>query len=212
MLLAALVLSLAACGKAPEAQQAPADTASPADNGAQSAPSAPAAAPGRQDGERFDDVIMIEGMEETVHYEHFRSEALGFEMDYDYELFIRTSEPGLERFSSSWEDAADPWNYLELTFVAQDLETVAASVRAELSETNDLLEETRELDGAGRCLYIEASVLKGTNTMGDILQMVYIIPAGDGCIVAKELLMVEAAEGFGRRFACMLNTLTLIGG
>ncbi len=172
--------------------------------------SAAVAETGRQDGERFEAVIVLEGMEETVPYEHIRNEALGFEMDYDYEKFVRKSEPDRERFISVWDDAEKPENYLELTYHAEDADTVAASVRAELSQEYDLLESTRELDRAGSCLYMEASVLKGTNTMADRLQLVTIIPASEGCIEAREHLVIEASEGFGRRFSYMLNTLSLI--
>ena len=35
----------------------------------------------RQDGELHDEVIMIEAMEETVHYEHIVNRTIGFEMD-----------------------------------------------------------------------------------------------------------------------------------
>lgn len=170
----------------------------------------PAVEISRQDGERFEAVIMIEGMEETVQYEHIVNEALGFEMDYDYELFERRSEADRERFVSVWDDAANPENYLELTYRAEDADTVAAAVREELSQTYDLTEVTRELEHAGSCLYIEASVVKGTNNMAEQMQRVYIIPASDGCIVATEHLAIEASEGFGRRFAYMLNTLAVI--
>ena len=46
--------------------------------------------------------------------------------------------------------------------------------------------------------------------MADQLQVVYIIPAFDGCRVAVEHFSVESAEGFGRRFNYMLNTLAVI--
>ena len=164
----------------------------------------------RQDGERFEAVIMIEGLEETVQYEHIRSEALGFEMDYDYGSFIRRSEADRERFISTWDDPQDPENYLEVTFSAEDADTIAAAVREELSQEYDLYEETRELDRAGDCLYMEASVLKGTNSMADHLQVIYIIRAADGCRIAAEHFTAESAEGFGRRFSYMLNTLKVI--
>ena len=35
----------------------------------------------RADGERFEDVIMIEGMEEPVHYEHFINAGIGVEIE-----------------------------------------------------------------------------------------------------------------------------------
>lgn len=167
-------------------------------------------APARQDGERFETVIILEGMEETVRYEHVVSETLGFEMDYDYESFVRHSDPALERFVSVWDDPENPENYLEVTHRAESAEAAAAAVREALSGTYDLTESTRELERAGECTYIGASVLKGTNTMADELQAVYIIPAPDGCFVAAAHFAAEAAEGFGRRFAYLLNTFSAL--
>ncbi len=157
----------------------------------------------REDGERFEAVIILEGMEETVRGD------LGFEMDYDYESFERYSDPELESFLSVWDGPGNPENFLEVTFSAEDADTVAAAVREELSQTYDLYEETRELNRAGECLYIEASVLKGTNNMADQLQMVYIIPTTDGCIVATVHCAAEAAEGFARRCNYMINTISV---
>jgi hypothetical protein len=162
----------------------------------------------REDGERFEAVIILEGMEETVQYEHIVRGDLGFEMDYDYESFERYSDPELESFLSVWDGPGNPENFLEVTFSAEDADTVAAAVREELSQTYDLYEETRELNRAGECLYIEASVLKGTNNMADQLQMVYIIPTADGCIVATVHCAAEAAEGFAGRCSHMINTIS----
>ena len=92
----------------------------------------------------------------------------------------------------------------------EDADTVAAAVREELSQTYDLYEETRELSRAGECLYLEASVLKGTNTMADNIQSVFIIPAPNGCYVATAHYAIEDAEGFGRRFRCMLDTFSVL--
>ena len=167
------------------------------------------AASRRQDGERFEDTILIEGMEEPVRYEHIRNEALGFEMDYDYEMFTRVSEPDRERFISVYEAPADPWNYLEITRSADSAESVAAAICEELSKEYDLLTEAHTLDHAGACTYIEASVLKGTDMMADRLQLVTVIPSADGCLIATEHLSIESSEGFGRRFSAMLNTLSV---
>ena len=46
---------------------------------------------GRKDGERFEDVILLEGDEETVQYEHVKNEEIGFELDFEYESFHRMS-------------------------------------------------------------------------------------------------------------------------
>ena len=163
----------------------------------------------RQDGERFETVILLEGMEETVRYEHVRNDALGIEMDYDYESLVRDSTPERERFLSSWDDPDAPLNYLEVTYSAEDAETVAAAIREALSEY-ELRTETRELERAGACICIETAMLLPGGTLADQMQEVYIIPAPDGCRVAAAHFTPESAEGFGRRFSYLMNSLTVI--
>ena len=165
---------------------------------------------GRQNGERFEDVIILEGMEETVRYEHVRNDTIGFEMDYDYESFVRRSDTNRDCFISIYDNSYKPENYLEVTTYTENADAVAASFTDALSQTYELLKGTRTLDRAGDCIWIEASELKGSNRMADQLQVVYIIPASDGCRVAVEHFSVESAEGFGRRFNYMLNTLAVI--
>ena len=89
-------------------------------------------------------------------------------------------------------------------------ELVAEVISAALSDEYDVFSEYRELDFAGRCIYLEASALKGTNQMAEQLQSIYIIPASDGCRVATAHYSIESAEGFGRRFANMVNTLSVL--
>lgn len=208
MLLAALTLSLCACAKAPaaesaEAQAAPAETAEAA---------AEPAAAGRQDGERFEETIQLEGMEETVRYEHVRNEALGFELDYEFEDLERRSEAECERFISRWDDPADPWNYLEVRSDTGSAERVASALAATLAGAYDTV-ETQEytLARAGECLQIFASGAREGSVPGS-LQTVYVIPAGNGCLVAAAHYTYESAEGFGRRFEYMLDTLTALEG
>ena len=214
ILTSALALSLCACGSAPAAEstapaaepQAATEAPAPVESGAQITPAAPA----RQDGERYEAVIILEGMEETVQYEHVRSESLGFEMDYDYESFVRRSEADRECFISVWDDPANPENYMEVSYAADAAEVVASAVRENLSREYDLIEETISFDLAGDCIRIEASELKGQGVMADTLQVVYIIPAPDGCRVAAAHFTIESAEGFGRRFSYMLNTFSVL--
>lgn len=163
----------------------------------------------RQDGERFEGVIMLEGMEETVRYEHVRNDTVGFEMDYDYDNFVRQNETVHERFVSHYDNPAAPQNYLEVIYQAQDAETVAASVSDELSKKYEIIREPYMLENAGSCIRIDASATKDGHTP-DLLQAVYIIPSGSGCLVAAAHYSFESAEGFGRRFANMLNTLTVL--
>ena len=164
--------------------------------------------PKREDGERFEAVIILEGMEETVQYEHVVNEELGFEIDYDYESLERYSDTDMECFISVWDGPGNPENFLEIMHDEQNAEAVAARVKEELSQEYDLLESTRELERAGECVYIEAAVIKGTNNMADELQAVYIIPASEGCFVATAHFAAEAAEGFGHRFNYMLQTFS----
>ena len=207
IILAAMTLSLAACGAPAAGNAAPAaetqDQAPAADDGQIIVEETPEteAREERQDGERFEAVIILEGMEETVRYEHIRREDLGFRMNYDYENFLRQREADRERFVSDWDDPENPENYLEVTYDPGDPAQVADAVSASLSQEYDLLWEERELDSGLSCTYIEASVIKGTNQMADHLQAVYIIPAGSGSIVAAAHYAAEAAEGLGRRFA-----------
>ena len=206
----ALVLlmgALSGCSGSPAAREPsePAVSVDPA------VPSEPEAGPGRQDGERFEDRIVIEGMEETVQYEHIRNDALGFEMDYDYERFERRSEADRESFVSCWDDPANPEYYLEVTRSAQDAETVAASFSEALSKEYEISRnDSFPLTRAGSCIRIDASANPGGQTMPDHLQMVYILPAADGCRVAVAHYAIEGSEGFGRRFHLMMDTFSVL--
>ncbi|MBQ1413274.1 MAG: hypothetical protein IIY93_08805 [Clostridia bacterium] len=165
---------------------------------------------GRQDGERFEDVIMIEGMEETVKYEHIRNDSVGIEMDYDYERFERHSESDRECFISIYDDPQNPQIYLEVTTSADDADTVAATIGETLSANYDIIKESITLDRAGDCILIDASNAKGNKGTPDLLQTVYIIPAADGCRIATAHYTFESAEGFGRRFNYIMNTFVVI--
>ena len=168
--------------------------------------------PARQDGERFEDVIVLEGIEETVKYEHVRNEKLGFEIDYDYESFDRKTGDDSECFISIYDDASNPENYLEITYVAENSDAVVASVSEELSKDYDINKEDCELENAGKCTRIDASAASDGSGTPDQLQMVYIIPAGDGTILGTAHYGFEAAEGFGHRFHYIMDTLSLISG
>ena len=217
LLAAAMMLSLAACGavsatqnETPAAETESQTTASDDGQIIVEETIETAAQDERQDGERFEAVIMMEGMEETVRYEHIRREDLGFAMDYDYENFVRQSEGERERFVSDWDDPANPENYLEVSYDTGNPDLVADAISATLSQEYDLLSDERELDNGIKCLRIEASVIKGTNQMADRIQEIYIIPAGSGSIVARAYYAIEGAEGFGRRFAYMVRTLNTL--
>ena len=89
-LAALLLMMLGGCSSEQEDKTKPAELITPDVIELPSAPAEePAAEPTqdngtqRQDGERFEGVIILEGMEETVRYEHVRNDTVGFEMDYD---------------------------------------------------------------------------------------------------------------------------------
>ena len=166
---------------------------------------------GRQNGERFQTVIILEGMEETVRYEHVRNDALGFEMDYDYESFTRSSDTGAERFISVYDNADQPENYLEVRYSPLSAEAAAESIGAILSNSYEISRDNAfQLESAGRCIRIDASADVGGQTMPEKLQMVYIIPASDGCRVATAHYSIESAEGFGRRFRYLMDSFTAL--
>ena len=63
------------------------------------------------------------------------------------------------------------------------------------------------MERAGSCLYIEASVIKGTNQMTDQIQAYYIIPAPDGCRIATANYDTVDSEGFAKRVFYMVKTI-----
>ncbi len=177
----------------------------------ESEPNTTEAVSGRQDGERFEEVIILEGMEETVSYEHVRNDTLGFEMDFDYELFDRNSGALSESFVSKYDIPDHPENYLTVTYDPQDAGTVAAAVSSTLSNTYDIIrDDSFKLESGSSCIRIDASNGKGNTGTPDLLQMVYIIPAPDGCRIARAHYSFESAEGFGRRFNYFMNTFSVI--
>ncbi len=165
----------------------------------------------RLNGERFESVIMLEGMEETVKYEHAVNEEIGIEMDFDYESLERHSDSNIEKFVSIYDNADDPWNYLEVEYRSESTDSVVASVSEELSKEYEISIDTAfALENAGNCTRIDASADVGGATMPDQLQMVYIIPANGGTVVATAHYSIEAAEGFGHLFNYMMHTLSVI--
>ena len=169
----------------------------------------PAGKTGLKDGERYETVIMLEGMEEPVKYEHVINETIGMEMDYDYESLVRQKDGDREKFISIYDNIDAPENYLEIERSEQDAETAAAAISEELSKTYDIGKSVYLLDNAGDCIRLDASANVGGKTMPDQLQMVYIIPAGDGSIIATAHYAIEAAEGFGHRFAYLMHTMVV---
>ena len=187
------------------------------DTGNDSFQSEPEAAPaaestsGRQDGERFQDVIMLEGMEETVSYEHVKNDTIGIELDYDYENFERRSGSASECFISRYDNADDPQIYLEIIYSAENADSAASSIANSLSNDYDVIKESRALKNAGPCTCLDASATKDGQTP-DKLQTVYVISLNNGCVVATAHYTFESADGFGHRFNEIMNTLTVMAG
>ena len=122
----------------------------------------------------------------------------------EYKVFVESAGGTLVAVPANIED------YLELTSSPNDADTAAAAIAEELSKEYEVYWDSRELDRAGSCIRLDASVIKGTNQMADQLQAVYILPAPDGCRIAWEHYFVTESEGFARRFGYMLDTLTLM--
>ena len=163
-----------------------------------------------QPGEHFEGTVPLEGTEQTVHYEAIRNDALGFEMGYDYENFVRQSEADCERFISVWDNPDNPEIYLEITHSSDDAETTAASVAETLSAQYNVSRWEYTLDRAGDCIDLRGELDKEGQMSIWELQMVYIIPADDGCFVAWGHYTQESAEGCGARFRGMMHTFAVL--
>ena len=172
---------------------------------------APAAqdAAGRQDGERFQGTITLEGMDEAVFYEHVKNDIIGIELDYDYENFERRSGSASECFISKYDNMDAPENYLEIFYTEEDADSAAVSIVEGLSANYAPKKEAFTLKNAGACTRIDASATPDGQTP-DQLQTVYIIPLQKGCAVATAHYSFEAADGFGHRFSEIMNTLTVM--
>ncbi len=168
-------------------------------------------ASGRKDGERFESVIMLEGMEETVKYEHAINNEIGIEIDFDYESLARKSESDKESFVSIYDDSSNPDNYLELAYRAEGSDSVIASISEELSKEYEISQGTLELANAGACTVIDTMGASSGGKMPGKLMTVYISPSGDGSLVGTAHYTMESAEGFGHLFADMMNTLVVTG-
>ena len=204
---------LAGCGgnKAPEETPGPVTETEPVSQPAPEETPAAETDPGMADGERFEATVTVEGMEETVGYEHVRNEAMGFELDFEYESLERRSEQDRERFVSVYDDPDEPWNYLEVRYSPEDEDTAVAAVYAELSEGFGMvLKDAAVLERAGECTRIDASGVRGGNIPGE-MQTVYVIPADAGCFIAAEHYTAESAEGFGARFSAAMDTFSVLG-
>lgn len=201
-----LLAALTACGRKNSDVQ-PIESAAPEESA--ETPEA-AVTPERENGERFEDVITIEGMEETIQLEHVINETAGFAMDYDYEGFVRRSEADRERFIWSYDDPEKPENFVEVSYSAENAQTVADTIEKELSESYEVYRDTSVLSSGCECIRMDASAVAGGANTADVIQAVYVIPAADGCRVARIQYIPEGSDGFGIRLAYLVNTITVM--
>lgn len=201
-----LLAALTACGRKNSDVQ-PIESAAPEESA--ETPEA-AVTPERENGERFEDVITIEGMEETIQLEHVINETAGFAMDYDYEGFVRRSEADRERFIWSYDDPEKPENFVEVSYSAENAQTVADTIEKELSESYEVYRDTTVLSSGCECIRMDASAVAGGANTADVIQAVYVIPAADGCRVARIQYIPEGSDGFGIRLAYLVNTITVM--
>ena len=202
-----LLAALTACGRKNDDAQPPEESTPPVET-AEAAEET--AAPERENGERFEDVITIEGMEETIQLEHVINETAGFAMDYDYEGFVRRSEADRERFIWSYDDPEKPENFVEVSYSAENAQTVADTIEKELSESYEVYRDTTVLSSGCECIRMDASAVAGGANTADVIQAVYVIPAADGCRVARIQYIPEGSDGFGIRLAYLVNTITVM--
>ena len=184
-----LLAALTACGRKNDDAQPPEESTPPVET-AEAAEET--AAPERENGERFEDVITIEGMEETIQLEHVINETAGFAMDYDYEGFVRRSEADRERFIWSYDDPEKPENFVEVSYSAENAQTVADTIEKELSESYEVYRDTTVLSSGCECIRMDASAVAGGANTADVIQAVYVIPAADGCRVAESSISPRA--------------------
>lgn len=202
-----LMAGVIGCGKTEKA----ADTAEPAVSAEAEAGTETAAVETvRQVGEQFEEVFMLD-VEEKIKFEHIRNDEIGIEMDYPYELFERSSESDRECFVSVYDYAEVPEYYYDVTYKAEDAETVAASINEALSAEYILNKESRMLDHAGCCIWIGASEAIGGGSP-EHLQEAWIIPAGDGCIVMTGHSGLDSADFFGAYYRYIANSIVVVDG
>lgn len=208
-LLCAVLLLLAAltgCAKSKE-EAHPAESETPVET-AEAAEET--SVPERQHGDRFEDVIAIEGMEETIKLQHFVNETAGFAMDYDYESFVCRASSDRLQIVSAYDDPETPENYLEVSYCPEDAETVADAIEKTLSEDYAVSRDTAVLNSGLECIHMDASATPDGAYTADVLQAVYVIPAADGCRVAHLRYLPEGSDGFGKRLSHMASTVTVM--
>ena len=166
---------------------------------------------GLKDGDRFQGTIMIEGMEEQVNYEHVIDKKIGVELDYEYEYLAKSSENDTLVFTSVYDDAENPRNYLEISFSPETDISLIEAYSPELAKDYEEVTATDFQNASSTDVptQLDAFVSKGEAEPADSLQRIYIIPVDGGCIVGVAHFTVESAEGFGNRFGTIMRSLVV---
>lgn len=201
---AMLLLALTACvgGNKPSTQGAASNTDTPV---------ASSSEPQRLSyGEPFETTISLEGMEEPVMAQNVVS-SLGYTMDYFCEDF--TIEPGKTSDLFRWNyDAAElPQNAMIVTRRTESADTAAAAMKTELEGKYVSVEQGVYDLGGEVCAALYASDAKeGSGLPAWTYCNVFVLPAGEGCLVVEQRYAYEAADGIGARVYAMLATLGVI--
>ena len=116
----------------------------------------------------------------------------------------------LQAICIDYHNPDNPEIYLEITHSSDDAETTAASIAETLSAQYTVSRWEYTLDRAGDCIDLRGELDKEGQMSIWELQMVYIIPADDGCFVAWGHYTQESAEGCGARFRGMMHTFAVL--
>ena len=124
--------------------------------------------------------------------------------------YLENGEAPLDKSLAAFEEGVHLVKFCSAKL--EKAEKTVKTAKSDLSKSyKTVTVESCELEGAGQCQRINVSDAKGSKTPKDSLQTVYIIPLGDGCIVAAAHYTIESAEGFGARFSDTVNTIAVIG-
>ena len=150
-------------------------------------------------------MIVYEGYEEILKFEHVKNEAAGFEMDYEYSRFVRKSDSNGDIFTLNLDGVEEPQYYLEVSYSSEEAEAAAASISEELSKNYSVT--LSELTEGGKMIN---AVPTEENQELDELQSAYVIPAADGCRVARAHYSYDSSDFFGNLFSMMMDSISAI--
>lgn len=160
----------------------------------------------RQVGDRYEEVIVFQGVEEKITFERIANETVGFEMDYDCGNFSRKSDENGDVFALNFDGSY----YMEVTSKNETADAIATSISEELSKNYDVYKSETELNFVGNCTMIHADIKTVDQETLDELQTVYIIPAADGCYVATAHYGYDSSDYYGKLFSMMADSFSII--